>query len=55
MSAFNTIKFSKEYVKLHGQRSAELLAVQRVSIPDGVSPESSWSMTRWQQTDPDTS
>ena len=39
MSAFNTIKFSKEYVKLHGQRSAELLAVQRVSIPHGVSPE----------------
>ena len=35
----NRIRFSKEYIKLHGQRSAELLAVQRVSIPDGVSPE----------------
>lgn len=35
----NKIRFSKEYVKLHGQRSAELLAVSRVRIPDGVSSE----------------
>ena len=35
----NKIKFSKDYVKLHGQRSAELLAVSRVRVPDGVSSE----------------
>lgn len=28
----NTIKFSKEYNKLHGQVSAELLAVKRIKI-----------------------
>lgn len=35
----NKIRFSKEYVKLHGQMAAELLSVSRVRIPDGVSPE----------------
>lgn len=33
------IKFSKEYVKLHGQKTAELVDVRRITIDDSTPKE----------------
>ena len=33
------IQFSKDYIKLHGQKEAELLAVRRIRIDDNTPPE----------------